>query len=140
MDPMRGGCQCGAVRYEVSEEPLTLGMCFCRDCQQQSGSAFGMSLVVPKRGFRLVQGETASFTRPAESGNTTDCHFCPRCGTRLYHLPGSLPGNVNVKPGSLDDASGLEPRLAVWTIRKPAWLTLPAGIAQFERNPKPRTD
>lgn len=136
MEARRGGCQCGAMRYELTAEPLTLGLCFCRDCQQQSGSAFGMSLVVPKRGFRVVQGETGCFTRPTDSGNTTDCHFCPQCGTRLYHLPGYLPEHVNVKPGTLDDPGGLEPRLAVWTVRQPGWLTLPEGIRRFERNPR----
>jgi hypothetical protein len=124
------------VRYQVSEEPRALAICFCRDCQQQSGSAFGMSLIVPRQGFRLLQGDTGSFTRPTDSGSTVDCHFCPQCGTRLFHLPKSLPQNVNVKPGSLDDPSGLEPKLAVWTLRKPAWVRLPDGVRQFERNPQ----
>jgi hypothetical protein len=136
MGAMQGGCQCGAVRYQVTEEPLTLGICFCRDCQLQSGGAFGMSLICPKSGFRVVQGKTGCFTRDTDSGSTADCHFCPQCGTRLYHLPKRMPDSVNVKPGTLDDPSGLEPRVAVWTIRKPDWVALPEGIRQFERNPK----
>lgn len=136
MEPIHGGCQCGAVRYELSREPITTALCFCRDCQIQSGSAFGMSLIVPKEGFRIVQGKPATFTRPTDSGSTTECAFCPACGTRLFHLPKRMPDNVNVKPGSLDDPSGVAPKLAVWTIRKPAWLAIPAGIRQFERNPE----
>ncbi len=41
-----GGCQCGQVRYEIRAEPLTLYLCHCKECQQQSSSAFGMSLTV----------------------------------------------------------------------------------------------
>jgi hypothetical protein len=46
-----GGCQCGRVRYRVEGEPLTLGICHCTECQRQSGSAFGMSMVTPKGQF-----------------------------------------------------------------------------------------
>ena len=31
-----GGCQCGAVRYELSGEPLPLVICHCRECQKQT--------------------------------------------------------------------------------------------------------
>jgi hypothetical protein len=136
METMQGGCQCGAVRYEVTAEPKATGMCFCRDCQIQSGSAFGMSLIVPKQGFRVTRGETRSFTRDTDSGSTTECVFCPDCGTRLYHLPKKLPDNVNVKPGTLDDPSGIAPSIAVWTLRQQAWVPIPAGIPTFERNPQ----
>ena len=77
MEPIPGGCQCGAVRYELTRAPITTAMCFCSDCQLQSGSAFGMSLIVAKEGFRVVKGETGSFTRDTDSGSTTECVFCP---------------------------------------------------------------
>jgi len=133
MSAREGGCQCGAVRYRLTGDPMVLAMCFCSDCQAQSGSAFGMSLVMPDGGFELVKGTTKSFTRPADSGNTIECVFCPECGTRLYHRPAAE--RVNVKPGTLDDPSGLRPKLAVWTRRKPDWLAIPEGIRQFEGNP-----
>ena len=38
--PMTGGCQCGAIRYEIVGFPLFLYTCNCTDCQRQSGSAF----------------------------------------------------------------------------------------------------
>jgi len=33
--PLRGGCQCGAVRYEATTIPLTLYTCHCTECQRQ---------------------------------------------------------------------------------------------------------
>jgi hypothetical protein len=135
MTTIRGGCQCGGVRYEVTGDPIAAAMCFCTDCQAQSGSAFGMSLIVPKESFRLVKGATKSFTRPTESGSTVECAFCPDCGTRLFHLPAAKAERVNVKPGTLDDASQIRPMVAVWTRRKPDWVTIPEGLPQFERNP-----
>ena len=44
--PLEGGCQCGAVRYAISAAPLTLYCCHCTECQAQSSSAFGMSMLV----------------------------------------------------------------------------------------------
>jgi hypothetical protein len=88
-----GGCQCGAVRYRLVGEPLDLYACHCRECQRQSGSAFGMSLIVPADAFRLLSGELASFTRTCDSGGTLECSFCRSCGTRIHHR------------GSFDEAS-----------------------------------
>ena len=34
---MTGGCQCGAIRYEVASFPLLLYTCNCIDCQRQTG-------------------------------------------------------------------------------------------------------
>jgi len=56
-----GGCQCGFVRYEVTEQPSGLTVCHCMTCQKQSGSAFGMSLAVPPRAFRLLAGRLKTF-------------------------------------------------------------------------------
>ena len=38
--PFQGGCRCGAIRYEVSSEPLAVMNCHCRDCQYTSGGGF----------------------------------------------------------------------------------------------------
>ena len=46
--PYTGGCQCGAVRYVLTAEPIRIGACHCKECQRQSGSAFGMFMPVKK--------------------------------------------------------------------------------------------
>ena len=30
----RGGCLCGALRYEATAEPLYAGLCYCADCRK----------------------------------------------------------------------------------------------------------
>ncbi|MEC8526956.1 MAG: aldehyde-activating protein, partial [Pseudomonadota bacterium] len=35
-----GGCLCGQVRYETKADPLMTGVCHCKNCQKQAGSAF----------------------------------------------------------------------------------------------------
>lgn len=38
--PFEGGCHCGAVRYVVSEDPITIINCHCGDCQKIAGAPF----------------------------------------------------------------------------------------------------
>ena len=54
--PLTGGCQCGGVRYEIKAAPLSLYVCHCTECQRQSGSAFALSLAVPRDAFAVVRG------------------------------------------------------------------------------------
>ena len=35
-----GGCLCGQVRYEAMTAPLVSGVCHCKNCQKQAGTAF----------------------------------------------------------------------------------------------------
>ena len=130
-----GGCQCGAVRYRVEGEPRGLAVCHCTECQRQSGSAFGMSLIVPRESFQLLRGEPKTFTRTADSGRLVECAFCPACGTRVYHAPEAMRDTLNLKPGTLDDTSWLTPRVHVWTQEKQPWVVIPEGLSRFEGQP-----
>ncbi|MBI3245138.1 MAG: type II toxin-antitoxin system HicA family toxin [Deltaproteobacteria bacterium] len=38
--PLTGGCQCGNVRYQICESPITLYVCHCTECQRQSSAGF----------------------------------------------------------------------------------------------------
>ena len=50
----RGGCHCGAVRFEVeAPEELTVSDCNCSVCAK---SGF-LHLIVPASRFRLLSGE-----------------------------------------------------------------------------------
>lgn len=137
MDSRDGGCQCGRVRYRVRGEPLSLAVCHCTLCQRQSGSAFGMSLMVPAESFELLSGELASFTVTCDSGRTKECAFCPACGTRIHHRGALDPSVVSLKPGTLDDPSGLVPGLHIWTRSRQAWVPIPEGVPCFEAEPDP---
>ncbi len=130
-----GGCQCGDVRYRLEGEPLELAVCHCSQCQRQSGSAFGMSLIVPRDVFRLLSGEPRTFTRACASGRTLDCAFCPRCGTRIYHEGRFMEAVVSVKPGTLDDTSWLRPHVHLWTRSRQPWVPIPGGARCFEAEP-----
>src|ERR1700731_4766556 len=103
-----GGCQCGSVRYVLTGEPIRVGACHCRECQRQSGSAFGMFMPVKKDSL-TVTGPTKQVTRKADSGNEVSGVFCPECGVRIYHVLKSVQDVFSLKPGIFDDTSWLSP-------------------------------
>jgi hypothetical protein len=132
---MDGGCQCGALRYRIEGEPVALAVCHCSECQRGSGSAFGMSLVVPRGAFRMLAGEPKIWTRSSDSGRAVRCAFCAECGVRIYHQPERMPDTLNVKPGTLDDRSWLAPSAHVWLRSKQPWVPIPDGVRRVDGQP-----
>lgn len=130
-----GGCQCGAMRYEFAGEPLALYTCHCIECRKQSASAFGMSFVVPRAGFRLTKGEPTLWTRRADSGRYVHCFFCPNCGSRLWHEREGISEAVTIKAGSLDEPVDMARAIHIWTSRKLPGMTIPEGVVQFPEEP-----
>ena len=132
---LTGGCQCGAVRYQVNGAPLNTYICHCRECQKQSASAFGISVLVHGADIIVTQGQVKTWQRPTDSGHVLDCHFCPECGSRLFH--GDLAGQdpVSIKGGSLDvmpDLSGVD---HIWVVRKAGGIAIPAGVRTYFGEP-----
>jgi hypothetical protein len=134
--PYKGGCQCGAVRFEISAEPLTAYVCHCITCQKQSGSAFGMAIVVPTGAIAVLEGGTSTFIKTADSGRESDCVFCPKCGNRLFHHIKADAAMSMVKTGLLDDASDIIPVAHLWTSRALNWVTIPNDVLIFEGQPE----
>lgn len=132
----RGGCQCGAIRYALKGEPLVLYRCHCTECQTQSGSGFGMSMWVRRGDFQITQGTPKSTVRVADSGREIRGEFCGDCGTRLFGKSSMLEADyVVLKPGTLDDATNLEPQADIWLQSKQSWFTAPETTEHFQGQP-----
>ncbi len=130
-----GGCQCGAVRYECAGNPLALYACHCSECRKQSASAFGMSLVVRRSGFRVTRGKPRMWSRLADSGRRVDCAFCPECGSRLWHEREGIADTITLKAGSLDQPVDFSTAIHIWTSRKLPGMNIPPDAVQFPEEP-----
>jgi hypothetical protein len=133
---LAGGCQCGSVRYEIAGTPLELYVCHCQECRKQSGSAFGISVIVRRGDFRLLQGRVECWSRAADSGNTIDCFFCPSCGTRVWHGAREREDTLSVKGGSLDKPLDLTQAVHIWTSRKLPGVVIPESVKQYPGEPE----
>ena len=134
--PLTGGCQCGAARYEIKGKQQRLYVCHCRECQKQSSSAFGISVLVRRADFRLTQGTVGTWSRKADSGRTLDCVYCPNCGSRLWHQTAGEAETLSVKGGSLDNPVDLRSAVHIWTSRKLPGVIIPKGAKQFPQEPE----
>ena len=130
-----GGCQCGGVRYRVSAEPVRVAICHCTQCQRVTGSAFSMAMIVADGAFGLLQGELKTWIRSSDAGRPVLCGFCPDCGTRITHKAELYRGFTNVRAGTLDDRSWLQPTMSFWTREKQPWVTVPEDLFQHETQP-----
>ena len=127
--PQTGGCQCGQIRYEITEEPQLVYTCHCTDCQRLTSSAFSMGVVVPEPAFRLSGVEPRSLQRLADSGRTSTRWVCSECGSWIAGP--ARDGLIRVRAGTLDDTSWLKPDSHYWTKRKQPWVSIPDGVPQF---------
>jgi hypothetical protein len=116
-------------------EPLTVYACHCTECQRQSGSAFSLSMIVPREGVAIVAGEPKEWLRRTDSGRMVSCMFCDDCGVRLYHNPKANEAITVVKAGTLDDPSWLRPVGHIWTRSAQRWFAIPAKTISYGVQP-----
>ena len=128
---LKGVCNCGSVRYKITDEPIFTNACHCRDCQRSTGSAFVIHSVVLKEDFE-IKSVTRLTTLPSGSGAGHDPHFCAKCGTYIWckcHFS-SFP-TIVVPTAGLDDASMISPQAHVFTKYKQPWLTFSEDTPAF---------
>ncbi|MFK5986754.1 MAG: GFA family protein [Pseudomonadota bacterium] len=97
----KGGCHCGAVKYEVeAPENMDVSECNCSIC---SKSGY-LHLIVPKSKFRLLSDEDN-----LEEYTFDTCEakhlFCKTCGIKSFYIPRSHPEGISVNVRCLDDST-----------------------------------
>ncbi|MBW8880444.1 MAG: GFA family protein [Asticcacaulis sp.] len=115
-DIYKGGCQCGAVRFEV-EGPLgRASVCHCRMCQKAFGNVFAPLVSVREAtSFRWTKAEPARF----QSSNLVRRGFCPLCGTPLTY---EAPDGVAVAIGAFDHPGQIVPDITYGVEGRVAWM------------------
>lgn len=138
-DPERslsGGCNCGAVRYEIAGAPIAVAACHCTRCRKQSGAAFSINLIV-RASTMTVEGELASYLETdTESGAPIDRQFCAACGSPIRSIPTAAPKMIAIKAGGLDDPAPFPPQMHIWTRSALPWVMIPEGLPRFDKGPQ----
>ncbi|HOW97065.1 MAG TPA: GFA family protein [Kiritimatiellia bacterium] len=116
---IKGGCHCGAVRYESDGRVLRFVNCHCPDCRKSSGSAFSSVLAVEAGGFRVVAGEDRVV--PYESSPGKFRCFCRTCGSHVFARAAQRPGMILIRAGTIDGDPGVRPEVHIWVGEKAPW-------------------
>jgi len=130
----KGGCACGAIRYEISGEPVFSNHCQCRDCQSESGAGHLSHLTFMREGVK-VSGKAASWEMTADSGNKKSRHFCPNCGSPVYMTFAAMPQLFTIRAASLDDPARFQPQAVTYAVRGYAWDHLDPALVKFDTMP-----
>lgn len=133
--PFKGGCACGAIRYEATAEPIFVAHCHCKDCQKMTGAHMATVAAVAADAFTVEQGKAKVYVTIGDSGGKVYRSFCAECGSTLYSTADVMPGFYFVEAGSLDDASWLRPSSHIYTASAQPWARIPADMEQHPRMP-----
>ncbi|KIH93224.1 hypothetical protein SPBR_03299 [Sporothrix brasiliensis 5110] len=130
----KGSCSCGAIQIEVQGGPAHVALCHCRNCHKTTSSTYSLNWVVPRTNFKVVAGEPTTYIATGGSGNPVERKFCNKCSSTLWTESASFAGVVVVKAGVMDDNAFAEfqPASETFTSRKPGWVPVVEGAAQFE--------
>jgi hypothetical protein len=130
--PLTGGCNCGAVRFEISEPLLGAGYCHCTRCQRRTGTAASCSAITQPGSFRIVAGEDA--LRRWNAGDGFDKVFCGTCGSSLFAQNPDDTDVIGVRMGVFDADPGVRPGVRQWVAFAAPWEPLPQdGLRRFDR-------
>ncbi len=131
--PLKGGCMCGALRYEVSMPPVMIYNCHCTNCQKISGAAFNTSVIIAEAALRFTTGEPARVEWVSDTGTTRCGLFCGACGTRIVNGGEPSTGVYSLRAGTLDDTSWVQPVGDTFTSSAQPWVTFIEGGLRSER-------
>jgi hypothetical protein len=104
--PLTGGCNCGAVRYEVTEPLARASYCHCKRCQRRTGAAASAQAHPAPGTFRIVAGlEKLRRWKPPDGGGEKS--FCGDCGSTIFGSNPSHPESIGIRMGTFDRDPGV---------------------------------
>jgi len=122
-----GGCLCGAVRYRTTGTPNDTNVCYCTQCQRESGSPLPAFANFDLDQFEIVQGEPGSY----RASDFATRQFCSNCGSWLFWLQDDAT-RISITLGSFDDPSDFpSPKYEIWTDHRIKWLNNIPGADSY---------
>jgi len=78
----KGGCFCGAVKFEVTGRPAAMGYCHCESCRHWSAGPVNAFSLWPAQALRVTQGADSigSYSKTPASLRK----WCKLCGGHLF--------------------------------------------------------
>ena len=135
MKDYSGGCQCGAVRYTCTAEPLGTVNCHCKNCQGFSGSTHVPWFIVPEAAVSFT-GDVKFYSTESDTGRAVKRAHCPACGTPLYGTSEGL-GVVAITAVSLDDPGWYAPSANIFTENAHPWVAMDPDLPKFSKSSMP---
>ena len=125
-------CRCGQLRATTAGEPVRVSVCHCLNCKKRSGSAFAVQARWPAEHVQ-IEGESRTFLKAGDSGNSATFHFCPDCGSDVYYvIDGKFDGLIAIPLGAFDDPYFGKLEYSVYEGRKHEWVLISGDVEHFD--------
>lgn len=124
-----GGCQCGAVRFVTTGEPVKAMACHCTTCKLRTGAAYGVGIYFEEQAVEFLQGELLTYEFKSDtSGRWIKNEFCSKCGTAVSWTTEMRPGWRAIAGGSYDDPDWFKLEAHIWTRSARSDMCYPEGM------------
>jgi adenylate cyclase len=117
---VKGGCYCGAVRYEADVDLYGAYYCHCKICQKTSGAPAEVGVLVKPGTLEFTNNEP-KFFQTSPFGRRG---FCAECGSRIIWMSPGKGEWTNVSVGSLDNPERVIPKEHTCVESKLPWYKL----------------
>ena len=124
----KGGCLCGATRYEVNLDDYQTGNCHCTMCQKSGGAPYQTFTSVPEKNFKW----RAAPQGRVQSGESSWRLFCRECGSPLTFVSKGEEGHVIFTTATLDEPCGVIPSYEIYTRSRLQGVLPVIGAKQFD--------
>ena len=128
--PLRGACECGAVRYRVADAFLYAANCHCSRCRAATGAAFKPFAGIERGQLEITEGSNRLLVFGDDDLNHTRCGVC---GSLLYSVVRD-GAYVHVAMGSLVDDPTIRPTEHIFVGSKAPWFEITDDLPQFEEH------
>ena len=121
--PLRGGCLCGGVRFEVTEQPISASYCHCTRCQRRTGGGSSAQARVVPGSVRVLSG--ADLVRTWEPPYGFGKAFCSSCGAALWSVAPGADEPASIRFSAFDGDPGVRPSSRTYTAYAAHWEPIP---------------
>ena len=132
MSTIKGGCHCGAIRYEVEGDAIVHALCHCRDCRLHAGAPVVGWTMYAENALKVTKGKPKVY----RSSEHVRRHFCADCGTGLFSdNAGLMPGIVDIQSATYDNPESLPPTMQIQVAERLRWMEHAHELPTFDRFP-----
>jgi hypothetical protein len=125
-----GQCECGTVRYRVTDAFLYAANCHCSRCRASTGSAFKPFAGIEREKLEVTDGlDSVLIVGEIDSNHTR----CAACGSLLFSVVRD-GAYVHVAMGTLVDAPSIRPTEHIFVGSKAPWFEITDDLPQFEEH------
>jgi hypothetical protein len=114
----RGGCLCGAVRFEAQGAPKWTAYCHCNSCRKHTGAPVAAFAGFEREQVAASGAELARFV----SSPGVRRGFCSVCGSTLTYEGDRWPSEIHLHVGAFDRPQDFPPQGHAFAEERLPWL------------------